>query len=116
MTTEQLEEENYSNWKTNATIVCVFAILITIIWACGSYFFKEKPKPAPVQKTAIQILTDANVIFMQNIGTLSEEKKGLVQQRNNLDAQIKLRDNAILQYSEKIDANAQKISDFTTKN
>ena len=114
MTTEQIEvEENFSNWKTNLTIVCVFLIIVTIVYAVSSYF--TKPEVKPVQKTPIQILTDANVTFMQQIGDLSEQKKDLVQKRNNLDAQIKVKDNAILQYSEKIDSNAQKIAEFTTK-
>ena len=89
----------------------IFISVVVLVLAMGTYFAGGKSEP--VKKTAIQILTESNISFMQQIGTLSEQKKDLVIQRNSLEEQIKNRDSAIDQYSSKIDENAAKIENLT---
>ena len=62
---QEYQELNPIDWRTNLTIVAVFLIIVCIIWAICSY--NSKPSVKPSQKSAIQILTDTNISFMNQI-------------------------------------------------
>ena len=111
---QEYQELNPIDWRTNLTIVAVFLIIVCIIWAICSY--NSKPSVKPSQKSAIQILTDTNISFMNQIWLQSEKKKELVIQKNGLDEQIKRIDSTIQTYSSKIDSNAAQIDHLTTNN
>ena len=111
---QEYQELNPIDWRTNLTIVAVFLIIVCIIWAICSY--NSKPSVKPSQKSAIQILTDTNISFMNQIWLQSEKKKELVIQKNGLDEQIKRIDSTIQVYSSKIDSNAAQIDHLTTNN
>ena len=97
-------------WKE---VLVILGVLIFILWVL--YFVLSQPKTKQVvELTPIQVYTNANITFMQNIGILSQEKKELVMQKNNLDKQINDHDTMISQYDQKISDNSAKIDELTT--
>lgn len=101
-------EESF--WSRNMELILIVGGIFVILYIVGAWFSREEEKP--VKKTQIQILTEANVSFTQQIGILSEKKQDLVMKRNALDVQISNADSSLATYYGKIDENTQKLKDL----